>query len=144
MSKKPEKENSTKHKEPKKEVKKAPKEEIFTEKSRENKEILQLKQEIEQLKNELYQYIRQKNGKLFVNTDNELLNDLSRETTRITFGTSPMVDFIGNFIESNPFVKLKCKAATDPTPMADKPTIATQLIGKYNFENIFKTLNALL
>src|SRR5205809_3622467 len=52
MSKKPEKENSTKHKDSKKEVKKAPEEEIITEKSKENKEVLQLRQEIEQLRND--------------------------------------------------------------------------------------------
>ena len=87
-------------------------------------------------KSEMYKYIQQKGGKLFVNVDNELLNNLSQGINRITYGTTENCDFIGNFIESNPFVKLKCKSKTDNISIKDKPTISTQLIGKYNFENI--------
>lgn len=77
-------------------------------------------------KNELYQFIKQKNGKLFVNADNELLKKLSEGIDRVTFGTSDNDDFTGSFVESNPFVKLKY----------NNTTISTQLVGKYNFENI--------
>lgn len=87
-------------------------------------------------KNELYQFIKQKSGKLFVNGDNELLKKLSEGIVRITFGTSDDEDFIGAFVESNPFVKLKCKTKTDAEPLNKKPIISTQLVGKYNFENI--------
>jgi UDP-N-acetylmuramoyl-tripeptide--D-alanyl-D-alanine ligase len=87
-------------------------------------------------KNEMYHFIKQKGGKLFVNADNDLLKNLSKGINQITFGTSEEVDFKGKFIESNPFVKLKWKAKVDATNIDDKQTIATQLIGKYNFENI--------
>jgi UDP-N-acetylmuramoyl-tripeptide--D-alanyl-D-alanine ligase len=88
-------------------------------------------------KNELYNYIRKHNGKLIVNADNELLMSLSNNADRITFGTMDEgVDFRGFLVESNPFVKIKCKAQTDVQPLESKPTIATALIGKYNFENI--------
>lgn len=87
-------------------------------------------------KNEMYQFIQQKSGKLFVNADNELLKKLSENMDRVTFGTTNEVDYVGSFVESNPFVKLKCKAKTDTTPLDEKPTINTQLVGKYNFENI--------
>ncbi|MGQ0829831.1 MAG: UDP-N-acetylmuramoyl-tripeptide--D-alanyl-D-alanine ligase [Bacteroidota bacterium] len=85
-------------------------------------------------KSELYHFIKQKKGKLFVNADNELLKKLSEGINRVTFGTSAEMNFIGKFIESNPFVKLKCSVKTDS--LDKKPTISTQLVGKYNFENI--------
>ncbi len=87
-------------------------------------------------KSEMYKYIQQKGGKLFVNVDNELLNNLSNGINRITYGTNESCDFIGKFIESNPFVKLKCKTKSDTYNIDSKSVIETQLIGKYNFENI--------
>ncbi len=87
-------------------------------------------------KNEMYVFIKKSGGKLFVNTDNELLKNLSTSINRVSYGTSNDVDFIGVFIESNPFVKLKCKAKNDTKNIFEKELITTQLIGKYNFENI--------
>ena len=87
-------------------------------------------------KSELFDFIKQKSGKVFVNNDNTLLKQLSEGMDKITFGTSERVDFIGKFVESNPFVKLKCKAKNDMKSIDEKPVITTQLIGNYNFENI--------
>jgi UDP-N-acetylmuramoyl-tripeptide--D-alanyl-D-alanine ligase len=87
-------------------------------------------------KNEMYQFIQQKGGKLFVNGDNELLVNLSKNISKITFGTSETVDFKGKLIDCNPFVKLKCASKNDATDIDNKPLISTQLIGNYNFENI--------
>ncbi len=87
-------------------------------------------------KNELYHFIKQKGGKLFVNMDNKLLQQLSEDINKITFGTSSTIDFTGKLIDSNPYVKLKYKAKNDKQSIDDKPIINTQLIGNYNFENI--------
>ncbi len=87
-------------------------------------------------KSELYHYIHKKGGKLFVNVDNELLQKLSEGMNKITFGISESVDFTGAFVESNPFVKLKFKSKGDIENILQKNTVATQLIGNYNFENI--------
>ncbi len=87
-------------------------------------------------KNELYQYIKQHQGKLFVNADNDLLMKLSENSDKITFGTTANTDYTGMLVESNPFVKLRCKAKNDQQGISDKPLIETALIGKYNFENI--------
>jgi UDP-N-acetylmuramoyl-tripeptide--D-alanyl-D-alanine ligase len=84
----------------------------------------------------LYHFIQQTGGKIFVNSDNKLLLQLSEGIEKITFGTSESTDFIGEFIESNPFVKLKFKAKKDIQSINEKPIAATQLIGNYNFENI--------
>ncbi len=87
-------------------------------------------------KNELFRYIIQKGAVLFVNADNDLLVKLALEAKQITFGTGKQVDYTGEFLESNPFVKLKCKSKSDNQSMEEKESIHTQLIGKYNFENI--------
>lgn len=87
-------------------------------------------------KNELYIYIKQQQGKLFVNADNELLMRLSENANRVTFGTASMADYMGMLIDSNPFVRLKCKAKSDGQSFEDSNPIETSLIGKYNFENI--------
>ncbi len=87
-------------------------------------------------KSEMYSYINDSKGTLFINDDNELLKKLSEGINQITYGTNEKCDFVGKFVESNPFVKLKCKAKDDLSSMEDNPEISTQLIGKYNFENI--------
>ncbi|MEO6883540.1 MAG: UDP-N-acetylmuramoyl-tripeptide--D-alanyl-D-alanine ligase [Bacteroidia bacterium] len=87
-------------------------------------------------KNELYQFIQQKNGILFVNDDNDLLKKLSESIKKIIFGSAKKADIIGLFIESNPFVKLKYKTKNETISINEKEIISTQLIGKYNFENI--------
>lgn len=87
-------------------------------------------------KNELYDYIKQKKGKLFVNADNDLLMRLAGTADKITFGSSEATDYYGILMESNPFVKLKCKSKQDQQPIENKKLIETALIGKYNFENI--------
>jgi UDP-N-acetylmuramoyl-tripeptide--D-alanyl-D-alanine ligase len=87
-------------------------------------------------KNELYQYVSANNGTLFVNADNALLSDLSAHvTTRSTYGTKD-ADVIGEYITADPFVQLRWKAALDPNPIDVKESIHTQLVGKYNFENL--------
>jgi UDP-N-acetylmuramoyl-tripeptide--D-alanyl-D-alanine ligase len=87
-------------------------------------------------KNELYQYIGQHKGKLFVNADNELLMKLAAQLDKITFGTGTNVNYQGMLVESNPFVKLKCKPAEESQSLQEKNQIKTSLIGRYNFENI--------
>jgi len=87
-------------------------------------------------KNELYQYIKKTEGKLFVNTDNPLLDQLSSGIERIAFGTSEGADFIGKLVESDPFVKLQYKTKTDRLSIDKKPIVQTHLVGNYNFENI--------
>lgn len=87
-------------------------------------------------KSEMYHYIHKKGAKLFVNGDNPLLQRLSEGMGKIVFGTSEVFDFIGLYMDNNPFVKLKFKAKNDPVKITEKETVVTQLIGNYNFENI--------
>jgi UDP-N-acetylmuramoyl-tripeptide--D-alanyl-D-alanine ligase len=81
-------------------------------------------------KTELYNYIRSVNGKLFVNIDNLLLNQLSDKIHRVTYGTASNAECLIKLLEANPFVQLEWNTA-------DKQYIInSKLIGSYNFENI--------
>ncbi len=87
-------------------------------------------------KKELYDFIKINGGTLFVNADNELLNNLSEGIDKIKFGTSKNADFKGIITDCNPFVKFKFKSKNDIKQIDEKQIIATQLIGNYNFENM--------
>ena len=71
-------------------------------------------------KSELYHFLRNTNGIAFINEDDEIQVKQSKNIQTILFNNSIQ------FIEANPFVKVKFKSST----------IESQLIGKYNFNNI--------
>lgn len=80
-------------------------------------------------KYELYKFIKQHEGILFINTDDELLMDLSLEINRVGYGESAKNhDF--KLIESSPNLKLTWK----------DNIITTNLYGKYNFPNIMAAI----
>lgn len=81
-------------------------------------------------KNEMYRHIAQNNGMLFVNNDNTLLLNLSRDIRRFTYGTSQNSDVQGEILSSNPFLSIKW----------NNNIINTQLIGDYNFENVMAAI----
>jgi UDP-N-acetylmuramoyl-tripeptide--D-alanyl-D-alanine ligase len=85
---------------------------------------------------EMYDFIQKSNGKLFVNADNILLKEKSQHIDRVLYGTSEGVNFKGKYLGSNPFVKLKIQPDSKSENIEEQPTINTQLIGGYNFENI--------
>ncbi|MGN0033888.1 MAG: UDP-N-acetylmuramoyl-tripeptide--D-alanyl-D-alanine ligase [Candidatus Limimorpha sp.] len=81
-------------------------------------------------KNEMYQHISEHNGMLFVNHDNSLLLNLSKNTKRLTYGSSQESDVQGYINSANPFLSVKWK----------ENIINTQLIGDYNFENVMAAI----
>lgn len=82
-----------------------------------------------QTKSELYKFIKQSQGVLFVNEDDELLMDLSSEINRIGYGENAKShDF--KLIESSPNLKI----------VWDNNIIRTSLYGKYNFPNIMAAI----
>jgi UDP-N-acetylmuramoyl-tripeptide--D-alanyl-D-alanine ligase len=82
-----------------------------------------------QAKSELYKYIKSKNGKIFVNADDDLLMDLSKDISRITYGTN-RADIKGELLQDIPFIKMQWQR--------HGKTFTTQssLFGKYNFYNL--------
>lgn len=86
-------------------------------------------QGVVQTKSELYKFIKQSEGFLFVNEDDELLMDLSSEINRIGYGENAKShDF--KLIESSPNLKIAW----------DNNIITTNLYGKYNFPNIMAAI----
>jgi UDP-N-acetylmuramoyl-tripeptide--D-alanyl-D-alanine ligase len=72
-------------------------------------------------KSELYDFLRENGGIAFVNTDDSLQIKQSEKINSIEFNNK-----IIQFIEANPFVKVLFK----------NTEIESNLIGKYNFNNI--------
>ena len=81
-------------------------------------------------KNELYDFIRNKKGKLFVNHDNKLLMDLSSDIDAVTYGKNEEADNKADIVTSNPYLHIEWKGNT----------IKTNLIGDYNFENVMAAI----
>ncbi len=85
-------------------------------------------------KGELYDFLRNKNGKVFINSDNSILKKIGNGLDKITYGTTDEVFCKGKFISETPFVSLEYKAGN----IADR--IDSKLFGSYNFENILAAI----
>jgi len=91
-------------------------------------------------KTELYAYIREKNGRIFVNIDNPILRERSRGANTIYYGTSPEAFVQGKVIESEAFLEVEWDLSPGPSPHGDGGGIKTQLVGSYNFENVLAAI----
>lgn len=85
-------------------------------------------------KGELYDFLRENGGKVFLNTKNEYLVPIAEGIDQI-----PYVE--GDVIESNPFVKFRYQPETSETAetvenVETPETVQTQLIGNYNIVNL--------
>lgn len=81
-------------------------------------------------KGELYDYLRETNGSIFINTDYDYLLEMSAGIqNKITYGTGN-AETTGILIESDPFLKVEI------TSNSIIGTIETKLVGDYNLPNI--------
>ncbi|MFZ4262881.1 UDP-N-acetylmuramoyl-tripeptide--D-alanyl-D-alanine ligase [Sphingobacterium sp. HJSM2_6] len=86
-------------------------------------------------KGELYDYLQNHQGKVFLQGDNEFLQSMSKDRalTDITYyGFSEHHDVQGGLIVADPFIKIYWKKAG----LSEKQEVQTQLTGAYNLENI--------
>ncbi len=81
-------------------------------------------------KGELYDFIRAKNGKIFINHDNEYLQKISIGLNKVEYGNDGDVFVSGKVIDSSPYLSFEWK-----TKNVDFQSIKTQLVGEYNLEN---------
>ncbi|MFH2143991.1 MAG: UDP-N-acetylmuramoyl-tripeptide--D-alanyl-D-alanine ligase [Bacteroidota bacterium] len=81
-------------------------------------------------KKELYDHLEAKNGKVFINSDNDLLKKICNAET-IDYGSNSSSFISGKIVELNPYLKLSWNT-TNNAPVFE---IQSNLIGKYNFEN---------
>lgn len=82
-------------------------------------------------KNELYDFIRNKKGKIFVNYDNELLMSLSKDIDNQTYGKDDNADIKASVVSSNPYLIINWEGCE----------IKTNLVGDYNFENVMAAIS---
>lgn len=87
---------------------------------------------IARAKNELYSYIGNTGGTLFVNADNELLMSLSDSVPRIMYGTGSSSSIRGTCTSMDPYLTVRI---TDSGSDQER-IIQTRLTGTYNLENI--------
>ncbi|MCR4849501.1 MAG: UDP-N-acetylmuramoyl-tripeptide--D-alanyl-D-alanine ligase [Bacteroidales bacterium] len=76
-------------------------------------------------KNELYEQLKKEEKTAFVNADNELLMDLSKELNRHTYGTDN-ADCVVKPATCDPYLSVSWEGQT----------VQTHLVGSYNFENV--------
>ena len=77
-------------------------------------------------KTELFEFIREKNGKIFINAENDLLMKRSEGIEKITYGNSSTDFSQCIFVDANPNLKVKF----------ENKIISSNLVGKYNIENV--------
>jgi UDP-N-acetylmuramoyl-tripeptide--D-alanyl-D-alanine ligase len=85
-------------------------------------------------KTELYKFIQSNNGKIFLNADNEILVEESRDIDSIAYGSGKMADFKGSITKSFPYLSVEFSYQDK------KYNIKSKLPGKYNFENIMAAI----
>lgn len=86
-------------------------------------------------KSEMYRYIKAKQGKVFINGDDEVLYELAFENDKITYGTKKLYDVIGKETTRGETVSLKYTTRYGEKDWNKLPEINTQIVGSYNFIN---------
>ena len=82
-------------------------------------------------KGELYDYLRAKGGKIFINMENPYLKSIAKGIEHIKYATKPGYELWGETISCSPFLKLRWFTDYNETGHEAQ----TNLIGSYNLEN---------
>ncbi|MGN6194304.1 MAG: UDP-N-acetylmuramoyl-tripeptide--D-alanyl-D-alanine ligase [Ginsengibacter sp.] len=80
-------------------------------------------------KGELFEYLKNNNGTVFVNTDDMAVFDLSKPINNAIFYGSKSENAKGIIVKNDPFIEVKIEGKTSFT-------IQTSLVGSYNLPNI--------
>lgn len=84
-------------------------------------------------KAELYDFIKETGGTIFVNDDNPILHELYSSkgiTKRVTYGERELNDISGSIVSNDPLLTILWKSA------GSSGELGTNLTGSYNLENI--------
>jgi len=82
-------------------------------------------------KGELYDYLRVKGGKIFINMENPFLKSIAKGLEHIKYATSPGYELWGEALSCSPFLKLRWQTNYN----TNSQVVQTNLIGSYNLEN---------
>ncbi len=77
-------------------------------------------------KSELYQHLITSNGQVFINSQNEILNNMAKRFAKPLFYPAKGDYYHCELLASDPFLRVKAESGEE---------ITTQLVGGYNFEN---------
>lgn len=77
-------------------------------------------------KSELYQHLITANGQVFINSQNEILNNMAKRFAKPLFYPANGDYYPCELLASDPFLRIKAENGDE---------ITTQLVGSYNFEN---------
>jgi UDP-N-acetylmuramoyl-tripeptide--D-alanyl-D-alanine ligase len=93
---------------------------------------------VKRTKAELYDYIKIKNGGLFINGEDEVLLGLAEDyDTVFYYGNHEYSSCIGNITKSDPFLDVEWNSKEEQTK---KHKISSHLIGSYNFSNVMAAI----
>lgn len=87
-------------------------------------------------KSELYKYIAEKKGKIFLHGDDEILSELSSANDKVTYGTNKLYDVVGKINTSSEQVEFAWKTKEKAGDLAKCTFIKTNIIGVYNYHNL--------
>lgn len=86
-------------------------------------------------KSELYRYLKEVNGTVFVHGDDDVLMELSAQNNKVTYGTKKLYDVVGKYSESNLFVELAWRTRYTADELKDAPYVRSNIVGVYNYYN---------
>ncbi|HEX7413355.1 MAG TPA: UDP-N-acetylmuramoyl-tripeptide--D-alanyl-D-alanine ligase [Bacteroidia bacterium] len=86
-------------------------------------------------KSELYSYLKEKNGTVFLHGDDEVLTDLAKDNMKITYGTNKSYDVVGKCNSNSLFVELAWRTRHKVVELETADYIKTNLVGIYNYNN---------
>lgn len=87
-------------------------------------------------KSELYKYIAEKQGKVFLHGDDEVLQELSSANDKVTYGTKKLYDVVGKINSTSEQVEFAWKTRYTANDLAKSPFLKTNIIGVYNYHNL--------
>jgi UDP-N-acetylmuramoyl-tripeptide--D-alanyl-D-alanine ligase len=90
-------------------------------------------------KKELFDYIREHKGRVFINKCSEIINEISADINNISYGINDnKADVAGHITQEMPFVTL---AWNSPRFSVTTRKMNTNLIGTYNAENLLAAIS---
>lgn len=86
-------------------------------------------------KSELYRFLKEVNGTVFVHGDDDVLMELCAANNKVTYGTKKLYDIVGKYSESNLFVELAWRTRYTASDLKDAPYVRSNIVGVYNYYN---------
>ncbi|MDQ3190909.1 MAG: UDP-N-acetylmuramoyl-tripeptide--D-alanyl-D-alanine ligase [Bacteroidota bacterium] len=84
-------------------------------------------------KGELFDYIKEKGGRIFLNANDEVLVEMAYDIPAVTYGSYDTCFISGSFFAADPYVRFSWNC---PTKGIDNELLESSLVGNYNYTNI--------